>query len=36
MDHIGIDVGSKASRACVRNRAGEIIEEARRPTTELG
>ena len=29
MDHIGIDLGSRDSQVCVRNSAGEIIEEAR-------
>ncbi len=36
MDHIGIDLGGRDSQVCVRNSAGAIIEEARRPTTELG
>jgi transposase len=36
MDHIGIDLGSRESQVCVRNGAGEIIEEGRRPTTGLG
>jgi len=36
MDHIGIDLGSRDRHVCVRNSAGEIIEEARRPTTGLG
>ena len=36
MDHIGIDPGSKDSQVCVRNSAGDIVEEARRPTRELG
>jgi transposase len=35
MDHIGIDLGGKDSQVCVRDSAGEITEEARRPTTEL-
>jgi transposase len=35
MEHIGIDLGSRDSQVCVRNSAGEIIEEARRPTREL-
>jgi transposase len=35
MDHIGIDLGSKESQVCVRNAAGEIVEEARRRTTDL-
>ena len=36
MDHIGIDLGSRDSQVCVRNSAGEIIEEARRVTIGLG
>lgn len=36
MNHIGIDLGSRDSQVCVRNSAGAIVEEARRPTTELG
>jgi transposase len=36
MDHIAIDLGSKESQVCVRNGSGEIIEEARRRTIELG
>ncbi len=36
MEHIGIDLGSRDSQVCVRNSAGEIVEEARRPTRELG
>lgn len=35
MDHIGIDLGSKESQVCARNAAGEIVEEARRRTTDL-
>jgi transposase len=35
MDHIGIDLGSRDSQVCVRNSAGAITEEGRRPTTEL-
>lgn len=35
MDHIGIDLGSRDSQVCVRNSAGAITEEARRPTIEL-
>ena len=35
MDHIGIDLGSRDSQVCMRNSAGAITEEARRPTTEL-
>lgn len=36
MDHIGIDLGGKDSQVCVRNAAGEILEEVRRPTRALG
>ena len=36
MDHIGIDLGGRESQVCVRNSAGAIVEEARRPTRELG
>jgi hypothetical protein len=30
MNHIGIDLGSRESQVCVRNSAGDIVEEARR------
>ena len=36
MDHIGIGPGSRDSQVCVRNRAGEIVEEAAQPTTYRG
>ncbi len=36
MEHIGIDLGSRDSQVCVRNSAGEIVDEARRPTRDLG
>jgi transposase len=36
MDHIGIDLGGRDSQVCVRNGAGAITVEARRPTMELG
>jgi transposase len=36
MNHIGIDLGSRESQVCVRNSAGDILEEARRPTRNLG
>jgi transposase len=36
MNHIGIDLGSRESQVCVRNSAGDIVEEARRPTRTLG
>jgi len=29
MEHIGIDLGSRASQVCIRNGAGEIVEEMR-------
>ena len=35
MDHIGIDLGSRESQVCVRNDAGDIVEEARRSTRKL-
>jgi transposase len=36
MDHIGIDLGSRESQVCVRTAAGNIVEEVRCRTTELG
>jgi len=36
MDHIAIDLGSKESQLCVRNDAGEIIEDGRCRTTAIG
>jgi transposase len=36
MEHIGIDLGSKDSQVCVRNDGGEIIEERRCRTDQLG
>jgi predicted NBD/HSP70 family sugar kinase len=36
MNHIGIDLGSRESQVCVRNSAGDILEEERRPTRNLG
>lgn len=36
MDHIGIDLGSRESQVCVRTAAGEMVEERRCRTTELG
>jgi hypothetical protein len=36
MEHIGIALGGKDSQVCVRNAAGEILEEARCPTRLLG
>ena len=29
MEHIGIDLGSRESQVCIRNSAGDIVEEAR-------
>ena len=36
MDHVGIDIGSRESQVCVRNEAGEIIQEVRCKTGSLG
>lgn len=36
MDHVGIDLGSKESQVCIRNSAGEILEELRVSTRRLG
>lgn len=36
MEHIAIDLGSRESQICIRNDAGEILEERRHPTTRLG
>jgi transposase len=36
MNHIAIDLGSRESQVCVRNSAGDIVEEVRRPTRTLG
>ena len=36
MEHIGIDLGSKESHVCVRNGVGEIVEEKRCRTDQLG
>ena len=36
MEHIGIDLGSKDSQVCVRNDAGEIVEEGRCRADRLG
>jgi hypothetical protein len=30
MEHIGIDVGSRDSQVCIRNGAGEIVQETSR------
>lgn len=35
MNHLAIDLGSRESQICVRNEQGDILEEARRPTTGL-
>jgi transposase len=35
VDHIGIDIGSRESQVCVRNDAGEVIEEVRCKTGDL-
>ena len=36
MEHIAIDLGSRESQICVRDDRGEIIEERRRSTAQLG
>jgi transposase len=36
MDHVAIDLGSRKSQICVRSSDGEIIEEKRWETWELG
>src|SRR3954470_2268901 len=36
MEHIGIDLDSKESQVCIRSSAGEILEEVRCPTSQLG
>jgi transposase len=36
VNHIAIDLGSRESQICVRNSAGTIVDEERRPTTGLG
>lgn len=36
MDHVGIDLGSKESQVCIRNSAGQILEELRLPTRRIG
>ena len=35
MEHIAIDLGSRESQICVRNDAGEIIDERRYTTKHL-
>ena len=35
MEHIGIDLGSRESQVCIRNEAGEIVEEMRCRTRQL-
>ena len=36
MEHIGIDLGNGESQVCVRNGVGEIVEERRCRTDQLG
>ena len=36
MQHLAIDLGSKESQLCLRQATGEIIEERKYPTAELG
>ncbi len=35
MEHIGVDLGSRDSQVCIRNGAGEIVEEMRCRTKHL-
>jgi transposase len=35
MNHLAIDLGSRESQICIRNSAGQILEEERRATTGL-
>jgi predicted NBD/HSP70 family sugar kinase len=35
MDHVAIDLGARKSQICVRNGAGEIVEEKRWDTWDL-
>jgi len=35
VDHVGIDIGGRESQVCVRNSAGEIVEEVRCKTGSL-
>jgi hypothetical protein len=35
MEHIGIDLGSRESQVCIRNGAGDIVEELRCRTDRL-
>ena len=36
MEHCGIDLHLKSSEVCVLDEAGELVETARIPTTEVG
>jgi transposase len=36
VEHIAIDLGGRESQVCIRSAQGEIVEEARVKTTELG
>ncbi len=36
MEHVGIDLGGKESQICVRSDSGEILEEVRCATHQLG
>jgi transposase len=35
MEHIGVDLGSRDSQVCIRNEAGEIVQETRCRTGQL-
>jgi transposase len=36
MEHVAIDLGGRESQVCVRSADGQIVEEARWPTRQLG
>lgn len=36
MEHVAIDLGGKESQICIRSASGEILEERRWPTHQLG
>ena len=36
MRHIAIDLGAQSSQLCIRDAGGEILEEAKIPTAQLG
>src|SRR5262245_5965173 len=36
MEHIAIDLGARKSQICIRNPAGDVVEEKRIPTSDVG